>query len=81
MAWIRTIEPDRAEGNLKQIYDEQQRQAGAVANILQIHSLAPEVLAAHLAIYHAALHAPGELSPIQREMIAVAVSQINGCHY
>lgn len=81
MAWIQTIDPDRAEGNLKQIYDEQQRQAGAVANILQIHSLAPEVLAAHLAVYRAAMHAPGELSRVQREMIAVAVSQANGCHY
>jgi uncharacterized peroxidase-related enzyme len=81
VAWIRTIEPDRAEGNLKQIYEEQRRQAGAVANILQIHSLAPEVLAAHLAIYKAAMHAPGELSRAQREMIAIAVSAINGCHY
>jgi len=52
-----------------------------VANILKIHSLAPEVLKAHLDIYHAALHAPGELSRAQREMIAVAVSAANGCHY
>lgn len=81
MAWIRTIEEAEADGALKQIYDEQRRQAGAVANILKIHSLAPEVLNAHLATYHAAMHAPGELSRTQREMIAVAVSAANGCHY
>lgn len=81
MAWVKTIDPDQAEGHLKQIYEEQQRQAGAVANILRIHSLAPEILAAHLVIYKAAMHAPGELSRAQREMIAVAVSQANGCHY
>ena len=81
MAWIKTINPDATEGELKQIYEEQKRQAGAVANILQIHSLAPDVLAAHLDIYKAAMHASGELSRTRREMIAVAVSQANGCHY
>ncbi len=81
MAWIRTINPDQAEGELQQIYEEQKRQAGAVANILQIHSLTPDVLAAHLGIYKAAMHAPGELSRTRREMIAVAVSQANSCHY
>lgn len=81
MAWIKTIDETEADGALKQIYDEQCREAGAVANILKIHSLAPELLSAHLTIYHAAMHAPGELSRAQREMIAVAVSAANGCHY
>ena len=81
MAWIRTIgEPD-AEGELRNIYETQQRQAGALANVLKIHSLAPHVLAAHLEIYKAAMHTPGELGRAQREMIAVAVSAANGCHY
>jgi uncharacterized peroxidase-related enzyme len=81
MAWIRTIEENEADGALKEIYDEQRGQAGAVANILKIHSLSSEVLRAHLAIYQAAMHAPGELSRAQREMIAVVVSVANGCHY
>ena len=81
MAWIRVIEGTDAEGDLKKIHEEERRQAGAVANILQIHSLAPNVLSAHLAIYNAALHVPGELSRVHREMIAVAVSAANGCHY
>ena len=81
MAWIKTIRPDAAEGELKQIYQGQKRQAGAIANILQIHSLAPDVLTAHLDIYNASLHGSAELSRARREMIAVAVSQANGCHY
>ena len=81
MAWIKTIDEGDADGTLKRIYDEQHRQAGAVANILKIHSLAPEVLKTHLVIYHAAMHAPGELSRAQREMIAVVVSRANRCHY
>jgi hypothetical protein len=62
MAWIRTIDENDAESELKQIYEEQRRQAGAVANILKVHSLAPEVLEAHLKIYHAAMHGVDELS-------------------
>jgi len=81
VAWIRTINPDEAKDELKRIYEEQQRQAGAVANILQIHGLTPDVLKAHLGIYKAAMHASGEISRTRLEMIAVAVSHANGCHY
>jgi uncharacterized peroxidase-related enzyme len=81
MAWIKMVEEDEATGELKQIYETQRRQAGALANILKIHSLAPKTLPAHLGLYLAILHAPGELSRAQREMIAVVVSSVNGCHY
>jgi alkylhydroperoxidase family enzyme len=81
MAWIKTIEEHEATGDLKRVYAEQRRQAGDLANILKVHSLAPDVLMAHLSLYHAAMHAPGELSRIHREMIAVAVSAANGCDY
>ena len=81
MVWIKTLDEAEAEAALKQIYDEHRRQAGELAKILKIHSLAPDVLTAHLQIYQAAMHASGELSRTQREMIAVAVSAANGCHY
>jgi hypothetical protein len=32
------------------MYEEQKRQAGALANILKIHNLAPHMLAAHLGL-------------------------------
>ena len=81
MAWIKTVDEDGAQGDLKAIYGEQSELAGNLANILKIHSLAPKVLKAHLEIYQAAMHAAGELSRTHREMIAVAVSAANGCHY
>jgi uncharacterized peroxidase-related enzyme len=81
MAWIATIDEDAAEGELKNIYVQQRKQAGELANILKIHSLAPNVLKAHLSLYQAAMHAPGDLSRAHREMIAVAVSAANSCHY
>jgi alkylhydroperoxidase family enzyme len=81
MAWIRTIEDPQAGSYLYGIYQEQQKQAGSVANILKIHSLAPEVLAVHLQVYKAAMHSQGELSQRDRELIAVVVSQANNCEY
>lgn len=81
MAWIKMIEESEAAGELKDIYESQRAQAGAVANILKIHSLAPKTLSAHLGLYAAVLHAPGALSRPQREMIAVVVSSVNHCHY
>jgi hypothetical protein len=58
MAWIKMIEESEATGELKHIYETQRRQAGALANILKIHSLAPKTLSAHLDFYLAVLHAP-----------------------
>lgn len=81
MAWIKTIDHPDEGSDLARVYEEQQRQAGAIANILKIHSLAPEALTAHLVLYKAALHTAGELSPSDREMIAVTVSRVNLCGY
>jgi alkylhydroperoxidase family enzyme len=81
MAWISTIDESDAADELEEIYAEQRKQAGDLADILKIHSLAPTVLKAHMALYHEAMHAPGELSRVHREMIAVVVSAANSCHY
>ena len=81
MTWIETVAEDDAQGELKSIYDAQGQQAGAVANILKVHSLSPAILEAHLRLYSAVMHAPGPLSRRQREMIAIVVSVMNECHY
>lgn len=81
MPGIKVIEEHEATGELRASYEQIRREAGAVANILKIHSLAPHTLTAHAQIYAAAMHAPGELSRARREMIAVHVSQLNHCHY
>jgi uncharacterized peroxidase-related enzyme len=79
--WIKVIEALEADGELKKIYDAQAEKAGALANILKIHSLAPRTLSTHMALYEAVMHVPGDLSRAQREMIAVVVSSLNRCHY
>ena len=82
MAWIRTVPPGEAIGLLKRLYDEALARAGKVFNVLRIQSLRPEVLRAGVALYQEIMLSPrSPLSRAQREMIAVAVSRANGCHY
>ncbi len=50
-------------------------------NILRIHGINPPVLRAHLDLYRAVMHGESPLSRRQREMVAVVVSSLNGCHY
>jgi len=82
MAWIRTVPPGEATGLLKRLYDEALARAGKVFNVLRLQSLRPEVLRAGVALYQELMLSPrSPLSRAQREMIAVAVSRANGCHY
>jgi uncharacterized peroxidase-related enzyme len=81
MAWIETVDPDSAEGELKELYEEILRKRGAVANVYRVHSLNPGSLRDHLDLYLTLMFAPSPLSRKERESIAVAVSHANRCRY
>ena len=81
MAFIGIIEPGEANGNLKAEYDQAERRAGKVYNILKIMSRSPGALKASMDLYGATMFGPSELSRTQREMLAVVVSAANHCHY
>jgi len=80
-AWIRVIEPEEAEGDLKAVYEATVGKRGALAAVHKIHSLHPETLAAHMALYMELLFGRSPLTRREREAIAVAVSRTNGCAY
>jgi uncharacterized peroxidase-related enzyme len=81
MAHIETVHPDDATGPLRAIYDAARQRAGKVYEILRIQSLRPEVLATFVRLYRQVMFAPSGLSRIEREMVAVVVSETNGCRY
>ena len=81
MAWIKTVEPADATGELKQEYSRAAERAGKVFNILKIQSLNPESLHASMDLYLATMHAPSGLSRAERELLAVVVSWANNCFY
>lgn len=82
MAWIRTVEPDAAEGLLRQLYRAAIKRAGKVFNVIRVQSARPRVLRASTQLYLEVMHSEESgLSRAQREMIATAVSSVNGCFY
>ena len=81
MPRIRVVEPESPESELGVLYRTIAGARGAVANILRIHSLSPRTLAKHFHYYKELMFGRTGLSRAQRELIAVAVSQTNDCHY
>ncbi len=82
MAWIRTLSDDEARGALADLFEaNRDPRSGELDEILRVHSLVPESLAAHLAVYRSAMRPTRGLGGRQREMIALVVSVLNGCRY
>jgi alkylhydroperoxidase family enzyme len=81
VAWIRTIPPDQAQGKLSTEYRRGIERAGKVYQILQIQSLAPEVLRASMRLYVAAVRGKSMLRRSERELLALVVSRANECFY
>jgi len=82
MAWIETIREDEWQDKLAGLYERVADPAtGRVDNIMQIHSLNPKALAAHDALYRSAMSGTATLRKVERELVALTVSQLNSCHY
>lgn len=81
MPWIHTVPVEEATGRLAKTYRAAKERAGRVFGIVRAQSAAPAILDASMGLYQKIMYAPEGLSRRQREMLATAVSQINGCHY
>jgi uncharacterized peroxidase-related enzyme len=79
--WIQVIDPDGADGQLRDIYREIASARGGVADVHRAQSLNARALRAHLELYRAVMFARSTLSRIARERIAVVVSEANQCAY
>jgi len=58
-----------------------QEKLGFVPNVLSAYAFDNAKLEAFVAMYNDLMLAPSGLSKLEREMIAVAVSSVNGCYY
>ncbi|MBN2560693.1 MAG: carboxymuconolactone decarboxylase family protein [Phycisphaerae bacterium] len=82
MAFISYADSKPLDPELAEVYERiRDRASGLVPNILRIHGYSPAALRAHFDLYKALMVKRSELSRAQREMIAIVVSQINGCFY
>lgn len=81
MSWISTVPEEEAGGLLETTYDETRKKLGHVINLVKAQSLRPETMAIGRQLYRHLMDGPGELSRLQRVLIATVVSKINGCLY
>ena len=82
MTWIETVDEQDAIGVLADLYQAMRDPVSkSVDHILKVHSLHPEGLKAHFAVYRAAMQGTRGFSKAEREMVALVVSKLNGCHY
>ena len=82
MAWIKIINYDKAKGQLKKLYDKIKGPDNYIDNIMLVHSLRPNTLAGHMALYKNSLHHQNNTLPKWLlEAIGGYVSSLNGCQY
>lgn len=82
MSWIKTTPLQEAQGELLALYQKAlDPTSGKLDNIMSIHSASPPGLAAHLELYNAVMRGTASLRKVDRELIALVVSQKNDCHY
>ncbi len=82
MSWIKVVGKDEATRRLRELYRRVAGADGAVDNVLQIHSLRPHTLEAHMALYKNVLHHSGNKVPKWLlETVGIYVSHLNGCAY
>jgi uncharacterized peroxidase-related enzyme len=81
MPRIEIIQPETADGRLKEIYGEIVNKRGKIAEVHKIQSLNPETIITHMELYLSIMFSQSPLTRAEREMIAVVVSSSNGCSY
>lgn len=81
-ACITIVDEAEASDDLAAAYEQCADPAtGRAAHIMKVHSLNPQSMLDHRALYHTLMFGPSPLRRYQREMIGVVVSALNKCHY
>jgi uncharacterized peroxidase-related enzyme len=77
LAWIRTIEPEDAEGRLAEAYAWQAAKLGRPTEFTRLGSLDPEIVHARLTMYRASENIPSALTAAQSSLISYLTSILN----
>lgn len=83
MTSINMISEEEATGKVKEIYDEIMSQLGVdfVPNLYKTMAVNPDYLEANWNKVRTVMTKEGRLDRLTKEIIAVAVSAVNGCDY
>lgn len=77
MPWIRTIDPDDADGRLAEEYGWQSKKLGRPTEFTQLGSLDADIVHARLVMYRASENVPSALSREQKTLISYLTSVLN----
>ncbi len=81
VARVKTVAPQDATGEVKQVYDMAEGALGMLPNVFQALSLRPALLSGTVNMVGALMLQEGALPRAQKEMIAVVGSAANRCKY
>ena len=83
MAAPAMVAEEEAAGRVKELYAEIKSTLGVdfVPNLYRVMAVKPEYLEATWSKVKAVMVAPGKLDRLTKEIVAVAVSAVNGCVY
>ena len=82
MTWIKTILPEDATGDLKEIYEQTKSPHGTYDNVYISKSLRPQTILGHDTIYRAVLHHPDVTLPLWfLELVATYTGILLNCTY
>ncbi len=81
MPYIKVINENEAEGELKKVYEQISSSRGKLSNIMKIHSLMPDTMIKHLELYLSIMLSKSNLTREEKEILAVVVSKNNNCDY
>jgi len=83
MPSIRMVPEEEATGRVKAVYDEIKQELGIsfVPNLYKVMASNPAYLEANWQKVKAVMVTKGQLDRLTKEIIAVAVSAVQGCHY
>ena len=81
-AWIEMISDEDADGDVRDALANARTPHGTVDNVLRVHSLRPNTMRGHMALYRTVLHDESNTIPTWfQETIGTYVSMINDCAY
>ncbi|MCK0148875.1 peroxidase-related enzyme [Marivita sp. S6314] len=81
-AWIDMIADEDASPRLKELLDQARTPHGTVDTVMRVHSLRPETMHGHVALYRSVLHSEDNKLPFWfLEVVASYTSILNDCTY
>ena len=80
MPRLSKLGPDQVDGEARQVFDQFLKERGNIPNMFRTVAQRPEIMKSMVAHFRAVMNT-GSVEKKLKELVAVRVSQLNGCEY